>query len=52
MSSRMCMTVAIREMVPDDWEAVGNIYAEGIATGEATFETLVPDENSNARNGA
>ena len=40
------------EMAPADWEAVSNIYAEGIATGEATFETLVPDENSNARNGS
>jgi phosphinothricin acetyltransferase len=28
---------------PDDWEAVRTLYAEGIATGNATFETDVPD---------
>jgi len=26
-----------------DWPAVREIYAEGIATGQATFETLLPD---------
>jgi phosphinothricin acetyltransferase len=30
-------------MTPDDGEAVLAIYAEGIATGVATFETVVPD---------
>ena len=29
-------------MTPDDWPAVARIYGEGIATGEATFETAVP----------
>lgn len=29
-------------MAPDDWPAVSAIYAEGIATGDATFETAVP----------
>lgn len=29
-------------MVPHDWDAVAAIYAEGIATGNATFETAVP----------
>jgi phosphinothricin acetyltransferase len=33
----------IREMTPDDWNAVAAIYAEGIATGYATFETEIPD---------
>jgi L-amino acid N-acyltransferase YncA len=28
---------------PADWPAVRRIYAEGIATGNATFETEVPD---------
>ena len=28
---------------PGDWAAVRRIYAEGIATGDATFETEVPD---------
>jgi phosphinothricin acetyltransferase len=34
--------VAIRPMSPADWPAVARIYAEGIATGTATFETAVP----------
>lgn len=29
-------------MEANDWEAVARIYGEGIATGEATFETAVP----------
>jgi phosphinothricin acetyltransferase len=29
-------------MRPDDWPRVAEIYAEGIATGYATFETSVP----------
>jgi L-amino acid N-acyltransferase YncA len=32
----------IEPMQPDHWEAVARIYAEGIATGDATFETSVP----------
>ena len=32
----------IRQMVPEDWEAVRTIYLDGIATGEATFETTAP----------
>lgn len=35
-------TVRIRKMLQDDWEAVSNIYAEGITTGFATFETATP----------
>jgi len=35
--------VGIREMTADDAEAVVAIYAEGIATGNATFETRAPD---------
>lgn len=31
----------IRELCTDDWDAVRAIYAEGIATGNATFETQV-----------
>ena len=33
----------ILPMSPSDWPDVRTIYAEGIATGEATFETSVPD---------
>jgi len=32
----------IRDLRPDDWPEVARIYAEGIATGNATFETDVP----------
>ena len=32
----------IAPMTPDDWPAVRRIYAEGIATGNATFETETP----------
>lgn len=32
----------IRQMLPEDWEAVRAIYLDGIATGEATFETTAP----------
>jgi L-amino acid N-acyltransferase YncA len=34
--------VAVRAMAPSDWPAVARIYAEGIATRVATFETDVP----------
>jgi L-amino acid N-acyltransferase YncA len=34
--------VTIDPMVPDDWPDVSSIYIEGIATGNATFETLAP----------
>ncbi|HEV2446520.1 MAG TPA: GNAT family N-acetyltransferase [Candidatus Sulfopaludibacter sp.] len=30
-------------MTPQDWDAVRAIYLEGIATGNATFETAAPD---------
>ncbi|MGD2051175.1 MAG: GNAT family N-acetyltransferase [Acidimicrobiia bacterium] len=29
-------------MTPQDWDQVASIYREGIATGNATFETQVP----------
>jgi len=32
----------IRAMTPSDWPDVERIYAEGIATGDATFETEPP----------
>ena len=35
--------VTVRAMRPGDWADVRRIYAEGIATGNATFETEVPD---------
>lgn len=33
----------IRAMTEDDWPAVARIYGKGIETGNATFETTVPD---------
>lgn len=35
-------TPAVRVLEPDDWPAVASIYAAGIATGNATFETEPP----------
>jgi L-amino acid N-acyltransferase YncA len=32
----------IRTMTTDDWPSVRRIYLDGIATGQATFETAVP----------
>src|SRR5437764_15431512 len=37
------MALTIEEMQPADWPRVRAIYAEGIATGRATFETDVPE---------
>lgn len=36
------MSVAITPMTPADWEQVRTIYLEGIASGQATFETEAP----------
>lgn len=36
------MDFVIEPMRADDWEAVRAIYLEGIATGNATFETSAP----------
>jgi L-amino acid N-acyltransferase YncA len=35
--------VRIEPMAPADWPTVRRIYAEGISTGDATFEAEVPD---------
>jgi len=35
--------VSIRAMTPDDWPEVRRIYAEGIATGAATFDSEIPE---------
>jgi L-amino acid N-acyltransferase YncA len=34
--------LVVRDLRPGDWPEVSRIYAEGIATGNATFETEVP----------
>ncbi len=36
------MSLSIRPLNPIDWPAVCRIYAEGIATGDATFEQSAP----------
>ncbi len=36
------MEIQIGAMTPADWEEVRRIYAEGIATGNATLETSAP----------
>ncbi len=36
-------TIAIGSLAAADWDGVARIYAEGIATGDATFETEAPD---------
>lgn len=38
--------VTVRAMAPGDWPAVRRVYAEGIATGLATFETTVPSRTT------
>ncbi|ANZ39640.1 ArsR family transcriptional regulator [Lentzea guizhouensis] len=38
--------VVVRPLEPGDWTAVRRIYGEGIATGDATFETEVPSRKS------
>jgi L-amino acid N-acyltransferase YncA/DNA-binding transcriptional ArsR family regulator len=38
--------VTVRALAPGDWADVRRIYAEGIATGLATFETTVPSRST------
>jgi L-amino acid N-acyltransferase YncA len=35
--------VVVQPMSPDDWEDVRRIFLDGVATGDATFETEAPD---------
>jgi L-amino acid N-acyltransferase YncA len=35
--------VHVRAMRNDDWPAIANIYSEGMATGNVTFETETPE---------
>jgi L-amino acid N-acyltransferase YncA len=43
MSFRQKLECVIDKMGKGDWEQVRAIYVEGIATGQATFETEAPD---------
>lgn len=38
--------IEITDMTPSHWEDVRRIYLQGIATGNATFETTCPDWNT------
>jgi phosphinothricin acetyltransferase len=40
--SRTATRIELRDLRPGDWPEVARIYAEGIATGNATFETEIP----------
>jgi len=42
----MTNEVNLRSLTQQDWISVSRIYAEGIATGIATFETEVPSWNA------
>lgn len=35
--------ITLQELKPDNWQDVRNIYQQGIATGQATFETTLPE---------
>jgi len=35
-------SIELRSMTPDDWPDVARIYAEGLKTGNATFQQTVP----------
>lgn len=37
------MTLPVERMLPAHWPGVRAVYAEGLATGDATFETEAPD---------
>jgi phosphinothricin acetyltransferase len=39
----MTTTLSITKLLPADWPVVRAIYEEGIATGQATFETAAPE---------
>lgn len=36
-------SIVIEALQPSDWPAVASIYAEGIASGDATFEAAAPE---------
>ncbi|MEX2300561.1 MAG: N-acetyltransferase family protein [Bryobacterales bacterium] len=38
--------ISIHQMRPEDWSDIRAIYEQGIATGDATFETTVPSWES------
>jgi len=43
MAKSSLQMLQIRPMAADDWSAVRAIYLEGVATGDATFESSAPE---------
>jgi phosphinothricin acetyltransferase len=43
MTNQAAPALVIEEMRPEDWVQMRSIYAEGLATGQSTFETQTPD---------
>jgi len=43
MANSQSMDFVIESMRPEDWESVRAIYLDGLATGQATFETEAPE---------
>jgi L-amino acid N-acyltransferase YncA len=39
----MLMTLSVDKMLPEHWPEVRAVYVEGLATGDATFETEAPE---------
>jgi phosphinothricin acetyltransferase len=37
------MTLSVEKMLPEHWPEVRAVYEEGLATGDATFETEAPE---------
>jgi phosphinothricin acetyltransferase len=37
------MTLSVEKMLPGHWPGVRAVYEEGLATGDATFETEAPE---------
>ncbi len=42
----VAVTTVVRDLRPEDWPQVSAVYADGIRTGNATFETGVPSWES------
>ena len=42
MAAAIASNITVRPLAAEDWPEVGRIYAEGMATGNATFERILP----------
>lgn len=41
----LALEIILKTLETRDWDALREIYLEGLATGEATFETTAPNED-------